>query len=82
MQRVITNVSRVTMFICAILLAVTVFVMPKIATMQVHAGIMCGSYCGYQIGEACTILGSCDGTCYCGVCNLANPVNQNLYCNP
>jgi hypothetical protein len=82
MHKLIANLARVTVFSGAILLAVTILVMPKIAKMQVHAGVMCGSYCGYQIGESCTIVGSCDSPCYCGVCNLANPVNQNLYCNP
>jgi hypothetical protein len=80
MNKLITSLARVAVCGGAILLAVTIFVMPRISRMQVHADLMCGNYCGYQNGTTCVFIGTCTDNCACGLCNEVNPYNHNLSC--
>ena len=81
MHKLISNLARVAISGGAILLALTIIVLPRIATTQVNplaAG--CGGACGMQSGTSCTFGGNCTGSCSCGICDFANPYDHTLYC--
>ena len=80
MHKLIASLARVTFVGGAILLATTIFVMPRIATMRVHAGSMCPTgVCGQQTGNVCVYNAAYCGDCYCGVCDDTGS-SHNLTC--